>query len=194
MSRSGRPSERAKHEPHKRNLVGPHEILRSIQRAGGVPDAVVEELGAGEPSDATNKAASEMLAVTQNAIDMVEAKGGKRLTVGDEPERQMAWILSITNSMKESVPRKKRCRHIRAADPNVTEIRSMAFLSAGVWQCVECLKQAGPSVLEANLWPNECDLCGAQTEKFNELAGNIPGCMVNGSVCDHCASFLQQTA
>jgi hypothetical protein len=29
-------------------------------------------------------------------------------------------------------------------------------LSAGIWYCVECLREAGPEALKANLWPNEC--------------------------------------
>jgi hypothetical protein len=41
MSRSGRPSERG---AHKRNLIGPYEILKRIEAAGGVPDNVIQEL------------------------------------------------------------------------------------------------------------------------------------------------------
>lgn len=67
----------------------------------------------------------------------------------------------------------------------------MAILSAGIWSCLECVQQAGPAALKANLWPDECDLCGTKTEIFNEHAGNIPGCFVNCSLCDRCASFLE---
>ncbi len=56
MSRGGRPSERAKHEPHKRNLIGPHEILERIQEAGGVPDEVMAELRGSKSTAATKKA------------------------------------------------------------------------------------------------------------------------------------------
>jgi hypothetical protein len=134
MSRAGRPSERAKREPHKRNLIGPHEILERLQAVGGA-DEVAAALAGSKPSAATQEAGEAMLALHVRALDVVKDIGGKRVSVGDDPTRRMAWILSITTSMKESVPKKKWCRHLRAADPGhvrgerfVAGVRDTAFL------------------------------------------------------------------
>jgi hypothetical protein len=195
MSRSGRPSARG---AHKRNLIGPHDLLKRFQAAGGVPEDVVEELGRPRPrntrTEAANKAVVEAL---RGASDLLAARGiehtGGELAGPPDPTRELAWIMSVTHSMKESVPRKKWCRHMKAADPRLSEIRTIAAISAGVWQCVECMRQAGPEALRANPWPDECDLCGAtmQPGGFNEMAFNIPGCYVNCTVCDRCASFVR---
>jgi hypothetical protein len=112
----------------------------------------------------------------------------------DDPgavDREMAWFLSVTNAMKESAPRKTWCRHMRAADPHLNELRTAALISKGVWMCVECIREAGPDALNANPWPDECDLCGATMTAghFNEMAFNIPGCFVNCTVCDECYGF-----
>jgi hypothetical protein len=55
---------------------------------------------------AAERAGREMLALTQGAIGFM---GGIRASVGEDAAR-LAWILSITTSMKESVPRKSRSR------------------------------------------------------------------------------------
>jgi hypothetical protein len=185
MSRGGRPSERAKREPPERDLVGPQELLRSIEASGGVPDELVASLGKESPSPAAEQAGKYMAGLAQFVAKTPGAF---------EPEQQdanhhMAWVLSILRSMSESVPESKRCRHIRAADPRVTEIRSMALLRAGVWDCVECIKQRGFAVLERNLWPDQCDLCGARTDTFHEFSMQVSGTFVTGNVCEDCASF-----
>lgn len=192
MSRRRRPSRvptASKPEPHKRNLIGPHKILASIEQAGGVPDEVIEELSNSKPSAAAERAGEYMSALGQWIADSIDPEQKWRVSPPDSPAHRIAWLLSVTNSMKESVPPQKRCRHIRAADPQVTEIRTVAVLSAGRWECVECFKQAGVAALGANLWPNECDLCGAYTEKFNEIGGNIAGCSVSANACERCAGF-----
>lgn len=200
MSRAGRPSER---DAHKRDLIGPWEILERIEAMGGVPNTILEELKQPRPPNPRVEAANEeIVAALEGAMDRltdmgIEHESGERRSPTDpDPRtaaaREMAWIMSVTNSMKESVPRKKWCRHMRAADPRLSEIRTVAAISAGVWMCVECMREAGQVALRANPWPEECDLCGAKVEPghFNELAFNIPGCFVNCTVCDRCASFM----
>lgn len=200
MTRQGRPSARG---ARKRNLMGPWEILERIQATGGVPDKVIEELKQPRPPNPRVEAANEeIVAAIEGAMERltemgIEHESGERRDPTDpDPHtaaaREMAWIMSVTNSMKESAPRKKWCRHMRAADPSLSEIRTIAAISAGVWMCVECMRQASPAALSANPWPDECDLCGAKMEAghFNELAFNIPGCLVNCTVCDHCAGYM----
>ncbi len=205
MARAGRPSERAKREPHKRHLLGPHEILQRIQDAGGMPDSVIEELKQPRPKNPRTEAANEaVVEAVRRTSEMLTSAGVEHAFQGErrgptDPSpreamaREMAWIMSVTNAMKESVPRKQWCRHMKAADPHLGEIRTVCAISAGAWLCVECGRQADAKVLKANPWPDECDLCGATIEPghFNELAFNIPGCFVNCSVCDRCASFHQ---
>jgi hypothetical protein len=180
--------------PHTRKLIGPNEILERIKRAGGVPEQVLDGLISQEPDPATEAAGDRMRPIMEATLDEARAQGGSELSFGDDPTRRMAWYLSVTNSMKESAPRERWCRHIRAADPRVTEIRSVALLSRGVWSCVECLKQAGPKVLEANLWPDECDLCGAKTQRFSEFAGQVGGIMITANVCSECSAFLRDSS
>ncbi len=196
MSRAGRPSERTKREPPKRNLIGPHELLERIKKAGGVPAEAIEEFRRTPASSAAAKANEQIADLTEKVAKSAASiePDAQRVALGDDPDRRTAWLLSILTSLKESVPRRNWCRHLRAADPNVTEIRSVAVLSSGIWKCVECLKQGGEAQLGVNLWPNECDLCGAESAEFNEIAGNIPGCMVTINACPGCAEFLQPVA
>jgi hypothetical protein len=199
MSRGGRPSARG---VHKRDLIGPHEILEQLETMGGVPEDVVEEMKRNpRPRNPRVEAANEeVVAAVQAASDQLASKGIEH-TVGElsaSPDMTsgVAWIMSVTNAMKESVPRGKWCRHMRAADPHLGEIRTMAVLSAGIWKCVECVREMGPKALAANPWPDECDLCGTtmQPGHFNEIAFNIPGCFVNCTVCDACADFMRTRA
>jgi hypothetical protein len=187
------PTAPSKTTPHKRNLIGPYEVLDRLQQAGGLPDEIISP-GRPGPSAAAADATEYMRALGQWVEDSLDPEVAQRFSLPDDAMRRAAWVTSLTTSMRESVPKEKWCRHLRAADPKVTEIRSMAVLSAGRWDCVECLKQAGfkagLAVLGANLWPNECDLCGAYTEKFNEISGNLSGCRVNANICDRCRSFL----
>ncbi|HEY7421694.1 MAG TPA: hypothetical protein VH541_06770 [Gaiellaceae bacterium] len=168
-----------------------------------MPESVIEELKRPRPRNPRTRAANDAAAkAVRRASDMLTNAGVEHELQGDRrgPEdpnpgeamaREMAWIMSVTNAMKESVPRKQWCRHMKAADPHLGEIRTVCAISAGVWLCVECGRQADQMVLKANPWPDECDLCGASIEPghFNELAFNVPGCFVNCSVCDRCASF-----
>jgi len=171
-------------------LIGPHEVLERIQEAGGLPDEIVDSPGDSGPSAATESADEQMRALGRRVLDSLGPERVIRGSIGDDAAHRMAWIISVTTSMRESVPRERRCRHIRAADPKVTEIRTHAALSAGIWQCVECFRQTGAAALKLNPWPNECDLCGAHGEKFNEFSANIPGCLVTGNICARCASFI----
>src|SRR5579862_3345205 len=182
MSRSGRPSARG---VHKRNLMGPDEFLRQIKAAGGIP------LSGGSTTDDPSNARVEQAETA--AVEAIEAAreriAEKGIDVetppawtnpGDDPtvvDRREAWTLSVLQAMKESVPRRNWCRHMRAADPNVIEIRTLANLSAGVWLCFECMQQADKEALNANPWPDECDLCGATMTRghFNEMAFNLGG-------------------
>jgi hypothetical protein len=185
MSRGGRPSERAKREPPKRNLAGPQEILRSIETSGGVPDEVLAELGNGQPTPAAEQAGAYM----EGLAKFVASTPGAFAPEQQDPNHQMAWTLSMLRSMSESVPEAKRCRHVRAADPRVTEIRSVCLLGRGLWDCVECIKSRGFAVLQRNLWPEECDLCGARTNTFYEFSMQVAGTFVTGNVCGGCAAF-----
>lgn len=201
MSLKGRPSARG---AHKRNLIGPNEILKSIEARGGVPDNLMEELRQPrERNPRTEEASEAAVNALRGASEQLTSRGiehemGERPGPNDpDPKtaiaREMAWSMSVTNSMRESVPRSKWCRHMRAADPRLMEIRTMAVISAGVWKCVECIREAGPAVLKANPWPTECDLCGAEMQPghFNTTAFNLLGCFVECTVCDECASFKQ---
>jgi hypothetical protein len=200
MSRAGRPSARG---AHKRNLIGPTETLRRIEEQGGVPEAVVEDLKTPKPQNPRAETANEAaIEAIQKARKIVASKGiehemVERRDPRDDPgavDREMAWFLSVTNAMKESAPRKTWCRHMRAADPHLNELRTAALISKGVWMCVECIREAGPDALNANPWPDECDLCGATMTAghFNEMAFNIPGCFVNCTVCDECYGFNKE--
>jgi rubrerythrin len=193
MSRKRRPGRvpgtRSTNAPNERNLIGPHEVFERIEKAGGVPDKVIDELGAAKQSPGAKQAGEQMLALTETVFESAKDLGAAEISVGDDPARRMAWSLSLVVSMKESAPRERWCRHIRAADPKVTEIRSVESLKAGIWYCMECLREAGPGALEANLWPTQCDLCGAQTETFNEFTRTIGGCMILGNMCRDCARF-----
>jgi hypothetical protein len=200
VSRSGRPNTRG---AHKRNLVGPNEVLRRLEEQGGVPAEVVAELTAESESNPRVEAANEAaVAAIRAAREQIKGTGVQYETYerADLPdssvERDMAWMISVTTAMKESAPRKTWCRHMRAADPRLSEIRTVATLSAGVWLCFECLRQAGLDVLKADPWPSECDLCGATIEQgeFNNVSFNIPGCMVNAAVCNDCADFQRSRA
>ena len=192
MSRAGRPSARG---AHKRNLIGPAEMLRRIEEQGGLPEELVEDMKTPRPPNPRAEAANDaMVAALEGAKEFLpenfESDPESDSDTPDAFARRTAWILSVMTSMKESAPRKTWCRHMRAADPHLTEIRTMAVLSAGVWLCVECMAEQ-QSALKANPWPDECDLCGATIAPghFNEMAFNVPGCFVNCSVCDECAGF-----
>lgn len=196
MSRGGRPSARG---AHKRHLVGPHDILARLETMGGVPEQVVEEMKSNPrpPSPRMEDANEEIVAALQTASDQLASRGIEHTmserSASSEVTNELAWIMSVTNAIKESVPREKWCRHMRAADPRLGEIRTIAALSAGIWKCVECMGEMSPKALAANPWPDECDLCGTtmQPGHFNEVAFNIPGCFVNCTVCDLCADFMR---
>lgn len=202
MSRAGRPSARG---AHKRNLIGPREILRRIEASGGVPEEVMDELRRPRATNPRSKAANEAaLRAVEGASALLSSRGIEHERDGerrepDDPDphtamaRESAWIMSVMNAMSESVPRKKWCRHMKAADPHITEIRTACNLGAGYWLCVECGKQADPKVLNANPWPDECDLCGSTMEAghFNRTMFNIPGCVVQCTVCDDCRDFMK---
>jgi hypothetical protein len=189
MSRGKKKPKVRPRRPSRRNLIGPFEILDRIESAGGVPDEIVDHAASTPRTAASKKAADAMDELFGRVSEPLLAAGAELVTAEDDINRKTAWLLSVTNSMKESVPRNKWCRHIRAADPNVTEIRTVAVPKAGVWLCLECLKQAGPKAIAADLWPTECDLCGAETTEFNAMLGNIPGCQVELHVCNQCAMF-----
>jgi len=204
VSRSGRPSARG---AHKRNLIGPHEFLERLHSIGGIPDHVVEDLRSPKPPNPRAQAANDdVVAQIEHAGRRLDELGIEHDRMGDRAgldayptpnegvAHEMAWIMSVTNSMKESAPRKTWCRHMKAADPHLGEIRTMAVLSSGVWKCLECMRQAGMGAIGKNPWPDECDLCGATMTPghFNELAFNVPGCFVNCSVCDRCADFQRE--
>ncbi len=202
MSRAGKPSARG---AHKRNLIGPVEFFRRIEESGGVPEEVLEDLKAPRPhnprAEKANEAAAEAVDAAREFVASmgIEHEMVTRIEPRDDPgvmPREMAWTFSVLNAMSEAVPRKKWCRHMRAADPHLNELRTVALLSAGVWLCVECAREAGPQALKANPWPDECDLCGATMTAghFNEMAFNIPGCFVNCTVCDDCYGFRQQSS
>jgi hypothetical protein len=193
MTRGGRPVERRKSEPPERHLLGPRVLLERIVGAGGVPASVVQSEGHSQ-SAATKNAAAAVAAFTEKVIEQVNASNVDSVRRGpsDDPNRQTAWMLSVLTSLKESVPRKAWCRHLRAADPRVSEIRSVAVPKAGIWKCFVCFGQSSREELSADLWPTECDLCGAATEQFNAILGDIPGCQVELHACDDCAAFLKQ--
>lgn len=195
MSRSGRAriAGTRSQRPAHRSLIGPFEILEQVEAAGGVPAEMVAAASEERRSERAERAADAMNEATASLRDAVVDRGGQEFSIGDDRTRATAWILSVTNSMKESVPFEKRCRHIRAADPAVTEVRTVAAPNAGVWMCVECLAEH-PEALDANLWPTECDLCGEQTTEFNAVVGNLPGCQVHLHICNHCASFKARTS
>ena len=192
MSRGGRPSERAKNEPPTRALAGPDELLSRIKASGGVPEDVITELSAGGTDEQTARASQFIVEVLEPVRDHVEDAGGWSVQFGDDPDRKMAWLMSLVRAMEQSVPFEKRCRHIRAADPHITQIRTVAVLSSGFWGCIECANQSLDAALKTDLWPSQCDLCGAATETFQEFAGNLSGCMVSANICAKCASFLEQ--
>lgn len=201
MSRAGRPSSRG---ARKRNLIGPTEILRRIEETGGLPEGLAKGTSPQPPNPRAEAANEAALEAVQAARELAESMGVEhemvtRVDPRDDPDvmtREAAWALSVTNAMKESVPRKNWCRHMRAADPHLREIRTAALLSAGVWKCVECLREAGLEAAKGNPWPDECDLCGATMTPghFNEMAFNLPGCFVNCTVCDECYDFRQKSS
>jgi len=166
-------------------LLGPFELLERLQAAGGLIPSH------GASSGATSKAAEYTSTLAHAVLDTArEVADANPLQLPDDPTYRAAWVLSVTNSMNQSVPWQNRCRHIRAADPQVTELRTFVSLTAGIWQCIECFKEGGAAKLKANPWPNQCDLCGAHSEEFNEIAGNMVSCFVTLSACPRCASFV----
>jgi hypothetical protein len=189
VSRSGRPSARSKRQAAKRNLVGPHAFFAQISAAGGLPKEAIEELK-GRPANPRVDAADDVMAALTATIRYRSGARGFEFTEADE-DHMLAWMLSVTNSIKESVPRSKWCAHLQAAAPAVVEIPSLAIPNASFWRCIECVREAGDRPLKMNLWPNECDLCGAVTETFTGIIARLPGCSVELHLCDECASFGQ---
>jgi hypothetical protein len=85
---------------------------------------------------------------------------------------------------EEVVPSSSRCRSERDGNPLDGRFERRHLVVFGVPQAARPVRLASESLAE-RMRP-----CGAYSETFNELAANIPGCMVNGSVCARCASFL----
>lgn len=102
MSRGGRPTERTKHEPHERHLIGPNVFLERIEDAGGVPESVLHGLRDSPQSPAAKDAADAMSAFTETLIQHLTATNpdAVRPTASDDPNRRAALMMSVMTSFK----------------------------------------------------------------------------------------------